>query len=59
MTINGIDLKARAIKFGALLNHYEFKASDGWLENFKKRHHFVHKSIVSVAVLVDNDLVDD
>ena len=59
MTINGLDLKTRAIKFGALLNHPEFKASDGWLENFKKRHHIVHKSIVGEAGLVDNDLVDD
>ena len=58
MTNNVFDLKARTIKFGALLNHPEFKASNAWLKNFKKRHHIVHKSIVGEARLVDNDLVD-
>src|SRR5438874_3563896 len=40
LTIIGSVLQSKAIRFAELLGFQEFKASGGWLSNFKKRHNF-------------------
>ena len=42
-----------------MLYHPEFKASEGWLENFEKRHNIVQKSNFGEAGLVDVDIVEE
>ena len=37
LTITGTIIQQKALDFADLLNHHNFKASQGWLENFKHR----------------------
>ena len=37
ITITGSELKAKALQFAEALKITDFKASNGWLENFKQR----------------------
>ena len=53
ITIQGPELKFQALKFAVKLGHPEFLASQGWIENFKKRHQIVFKSNNGEAGLVD------
>ena len=36
--VSGPMLKQAALILAAQMGHHQFKASDGWLESFKKRH---------------------
>ena len=47
------------LKFGVMLSHPEFKASEWWLENFKKRHNIVQKSNFGEAGLFYVDIVEE
>ena len=40
LTVTGSVLQSKATCFAELLGFQEFKASGGWLSNFKKRHNF-------------------
>ena len=51
-------IKLQAIKYATFLGHNEFKASSGWMENFKKRNGISFKTIVSEAGLVDSQVVE-
>lgn len=42
--INGGEIKEKALFFAGKFNHTDFKASNGWLSNYKKRHSVVFAS---------------
>ena len=52
MTLDGNILKSQAIKFGSLFQETEFKASNVWLDGFRKRKNIKFKTIVEKAGLV-------
>ena len=49
MTLDGNILKSQAIKFWSLFQETEFKASNGWLDGFKKRNIITFKTSVGEA----------
>jgi hypothetical protein len=51
VTIDGSMMQQQALKFAVMLQHPEFKASQGWLDCFKKRQNLSWKSIVGEAGL--------
>ena len=53
ITLDGPVLKAQASKFAELHGIKGFKASNGWLDGFKKRNNISFKSIVGEGGLVD------
>ena len=55
--INGPEIKVQAMKYATMLQNLEFKASNGWLDNFKKRHGLSFKTSCGEAGLVDMDVV--
>ncbi|XP_046667060.1 tigger transposable element-derived protein 4-like [Homalodisca vitripennis] len=50
---------SKAEHFARFLGHTEFKASNGWLENFKKRHNISFKKVCGERGAVDDDVVVD
>ncbi|KMZ76545.1 hypothetical protein ZOSMA_10068G00010, partial [Zostera marina] len=50
---------AKAIKLAELLMVEGFKASEGWLSNFKERHGIVFKKVQGEAAAVDMEAVDN
>ncbi|RNA04060.1 tigger transposable element-derived 4 [Brachionus plicatilis] len=50
ITLNGPLIQAQAIKYATILNHTDFKASNGWLNAFKKRHNITFKTIVGDCI---------
>jgi hypothetical protein len=59
VTIDGPMVQQQALKFAVMLQHPEFKASQGWLDCFKKRQNLSWKSIVGEAGLVDNTTTEN
>jgi hypothetical protein len=59
VTISGPDIQEKALFFAGKLGYDNFKASNGWLENFRKRHNIVFKSNCGEAGLVNTKLVDE
>ena len=59
MTIDGPLLKVQASKFAELHGITGFKASNGWLEGFKKRNNISFKTIVGEGGLVDNSIIEN
>lgn len=51
MTINGPLLQAKVCQFAQDLGYTEFKGSNGWLQNFLKRHNIVFKSVCGESVM--------
>ncbi|RNA05487.1 tigger transposable element-derived 6-like [Brachionus plicatilis] len=58
ITLNDPLIQAQAIKYATLLNQTDFKASNGWLNGFKKRHNITFKTIVGEAGLVDPTTIE-
>jgi hypothetical protein len=59
VTVDGPLVKAQALKYATMLGHTEFKASCGWLENFKKRQQISWKRIVGEAGLTDGNVTQN
>ena len=57
VTLDGPMIQTQALKYAKQLNETDFKASFGWLDNFKKRHNIVFKKIVGERGLVDEDII--
>ena len=55
VTIDGPMIKAQALKCATMLGHLEFKASNGWLDGFKKRHNISFKSEVGEQMQLINE----
>ncbi|RNA39971.1 tigger transposable element-derived 4 [Brachionus plicatilis] len=43
ITISGIEIQLQALKFATMLGHRDFKASNGWLSNFKQRNEAIER----------------
>ena len=59
ITLNGPLIQAQAIKYATMLQCLDFKASNGWLDGFKKRHNISFKTVVGEAGLVDTKVIED
>ncbi|XP_046680817.1 tigger transposable element-derived protein 4-like [Homalodisca vitripennis] len=59
ITLGGPLIREKAEHFARSLGHIEFKASNGWLENFKKRHNIFFKKVCGESGAVDDDVVVD
>ena len=59
ITLDGPVLKAQASKFAELHGIKGFKASNGWLDGFKKRNNISFKSIVGEGGLVDVSTIEN
>ena len=55
VTIDGPMIKAQALKCATMLGHLDFKASNGWLDGFKKRHNISFKSVVGEQIQSINE----
>jgi hypothetical protein len=52
MPVNSIDIKRWAIecfKANSQNSNFEFRASDGWVHSFKKRHRIVSRKVVKIV----------
>jgi hypothetical protein len=45
LPVSGLILQAEATKLAGKLGTSDFKASNGWLDRFKRRHNIVYKQI--------------
>lgn len=59
ITLGGPLLKEKAEHFAKSLGHVQFKASNGWLENLKKRHNITFKKICGESASVDDKVCDE
>uniref|UniRef100_H3AVG9 HTH CENPB-type domain-containing protein n=1 Tax=Latimeria chalumnae TaxID=7897 RepID=H3AVG9_LATCH len=59
LPISGPLIAEQALKFAASLGLSTFKASDGWLSNFKKKHKLTGAVASGESVDVDKDTCDD
>ena len=58
IVIDGPTIQGQAEKYATFFSYTDFKASSGWVENFKKRN-ISFKTVVGEAGLVDNNVVDN
>ncbi|KAH1173012.1 hypothetical protein KIL84_016851 [Mauremys mutica] len=58
LPVNGPLLMEKADILAAKLGHPDFKASQGWLDRFKKRHNIVFKAICGESAAVQQEQVD-
>ena len=56
---SGPMLQQKAMEFAKVLGRTEFKASNGWLEAFKKRHKLGQRVLCGESASVDESLVSD
>jgi len=59
VSIGGPILKEKAENFAKSLGHEQFKASNGWLENFKKRHGIAFRKVCGESAAVSDDVVNE
>ena len=52
--IGGPVLQEKAQQFAVSLGHANFRASNGWLQNFKKRNKIVFKKVCGESASVDD-----
>jgi hypothetical protein len=57
--IGGQEILEQATKYAIFLGYDNFKASNGWLENFQKRNNIKLKITVGEAGLVDQEVVSN
>ncbi|KAJ4427113.1 hypothetical protein ANN_24728 [Periplaneta americana] len=55
--VSGPMIQAKVLEFAAELGDSEFKASNGWLEKFRKRHDIKFRSICGESSSVDMETV--
>lgn len=54
--IGGPVLQEKAIDFAKTLGHLNFRASNGWLQNLKKRHQVVFLKVYGESTAVDDNV---
>lgn len=59
ITIGGPILQEKAQQFAVELGHEKFRASNGWLQNFKKRNEIVFRKICGESGSVNETVCDD
>ncbi|XP_025197064.1 tigger transposable element-derived protein 6-like [Melanaphis sacchari] len=59
VSIGGPILKEKAKNFAKSLGHEQFKASNGWLESFKKRHDIAFRKVCGESATVSDDIVNE
>ena len=59
ITIDGPVMKAQALKYANLHGIHDFKASNGWLDAFRKRNNISYRNVIGESGLVDKTLVDN
>ncbi|CAB0042470.1 unnamed protein product [Trichogramma brassicae] len=57
--ISGPIIQEKALSYAKLFNNDQFQASDGWLNNFKKRHGIVFRKLCGESADVSNDICDE
>lgn len=56
IAISGPILQEKAKQFASELKHENFRASNGWLANFKKRHELIFRKVCGESAKVDDDV---
>lgn len=59
LPVSGTILQEKARMFAEKHNDLSFKASNGWLDSFKKRHRFTFNAVCGEANDVNQNTVDD
>lgn len=57
--VSGALIKEKALWFAAQLKINDFKASDGWLDKFKKRHQIIFRKLAGESASVNEDVCED
>ncbi|XP_037811648.1 tigger transposable element-derived protein 6-like [Lucilia sericata] len=57
--LGGNTIKTKAEEFAGLLGHKDFKASNGWLDNFKKRHDIGFRKVSGESASVSDKVCSD
>ncbi|XP_057340566.1 tigger transposable element-derived protein 6-like [Microplitis mediator] len=59
LSISGTLLREKAEEFSKSLGHTSFRASNGWLGNFKKRHELVFRKLCGESASVNTEICDE
>lgn len=59
VSVGGPILKEKAQAFAKSLGHGKFRASNGWLDNFKKRNNIVFRKLCGESASVNNDVCNE
>lgn len=59
ISVSGPILREKAEEFSKSLGHSSFRASNGWLVNFKKRHELVFRKVCGESASVNKDICDE
>ena len=57
--ISGSLMQAKAKQVAAILQFDQFKASNGWLESFQKRHNISFRSLSGEGALLDKGIIEN
>ncbi|CAG9563419.1 unnamed protein product [Danaus chrysippus] len=59
ISVSGPILREKAEEFSKSLGHSSFRASNGWLVNFKKRHELVFRKVCGESASVNKEVCDE
>jgi len=59
VVISGPEIQNQALKYASILNHPEFKASNGWLQRFKERNQISFREISATFMHQAEESVDE